>query len=138
MMHLRAKPENWWNRNWKWFVPVGCLGTIILVAGFVAVIMFAVFSFMKSSDVYKEAVANAKANTSVVEVLGLPIEEGLFVSGNINVSGTSGRADLSIPISGPNGKATLFVVATRTAGNWDFSTLVVEFKESGTQISLLE
>lgn len=137
-MHLKSKPENWWSRNWKWFVPVGCLGTIILVAGFVAVIMFIVFGFMKSSDVYKEAVANAKANTSVVEVLGLPIEEGLFVSGNINVSGTSGRADLSIPISGPNGKATVFVVATKEAGNWNFSTLVVEFKESGTQISLLE
>jgi len=130
--------ENWWNRNWKWFVPVGCLGTIILVAGFVAVIIFAVFSFMKSSDVYKEAVETAKANTSVVEVLGSPIEEGLFVSGNINVSDTSGRADLSIPISGPNGKAILFVVATREAGNWNFSTLVVEFKKSGTQISLLE
>ena len=134
----QPRKENWWSRNWKWFVPVGCLGTIILIAGFVAVIMFIVFGFMKSSDVYKEAVANAKANTSVVEVLGLPIEEGLFVSGNINVSGTSGRADLSIPISGPNGKATLFVVATRTAGNWNFSTLVVEFKKSGTQISLLE
>ena len=134
----QARKENWWSRNWKWFVPVGCLGTIILVVGFVAVIMSIVFGFMKSSDVYKEAVANAKANTSVVEVLGLPIEEGLFVSGNINVSGTSGRANLSIPISGPNGKATLFVVATREAGNWNFSTLVVEFKESGTQISLLE
>ena len=134
----QPREENWWSRNWKWFVPVGCLGTIILVAGFVAVIMFTVFGFMKSSDVYKEAVANAKANSSVVEVLGSPIEEGLFVSGNINVSGTSGRADLSIPISGPNGKATVFVVATRTAGNWNFSTLVVEFKESGTQISLLE
>jgi Cytochrome oxidase complex assembly protein 1 len=137
-MHLRTEPENWWSRNWKWFVPVGCLGTIFLVVGFVAVIMFIVFGFMKSSDVYKKAVANAKANSSVVEVLGSPIEEGLFVSGNINVSGTSGRADLSIPISGPDGKATLFVEATRKAGNWDFSTLVVEFKESGTQISLLE
>lgn len=138
MVHLRSKPENWWSRNWKWFVPVGCLGTIILVAGFVAVIMFIVLGFMKSSDVYKEAVANAKANTSVIDVLGSPIEEGLFVSGNINVSGTSGRANLSIPISGPDGKATVFVVATREAGNWHFSTLVVEFKESGTQISLLE
>ncbi len=134
----QPREENWWSRNWKWFVPVGCLGTIILVAGFVVVIMFIVFGFMKSSDVYKEAVANTKANSSVVEVLGSPIEEGLFVSGNINVSGTSGRADLSIPISGPNGKATVFVVANREAGNWNFSTLVVEFKESGTQISLLE
>ena len=130
--------ENWWSRNWKWFVPVGCLGTIILFTGFVAVIMSIVFGFMKSSDVYKEAVANVKANSSVIEVLGSPIEEGFFVSGNINVSGTSGRANLSIPISGPDGEATLFLAATRTAGNWNFSTLVVKFKGSGAQINLLE
>lgn len=134
----QLKEGNWWSRNWKWFVPVGCLGTIVLFAGFVAVIMFFVFGLMKSSDVYKEAVAKAEANSSVVEALGSPIEKGLFVSGNISVSGPSGQADLAIPISGPNGKATVFVVATKSAGKWTFSTLVVEFKESGTQISLLE
>jgi len=74
--------ENWRTRNWKWFVPLGCLGAVILVVAFAVVIIFTVFGFMKSSDVYKEAVANAKANTSVVEVLGLPIEEGLFLSRN--------------------------------------------------------
>jgi uncharacterized membrane protein YbaN (DUF454 family) len=73
--------EYWWTRNWKWFVPLGCLGAVILVVAFFVVIIFTVFGFMKSSNVYKEAVANAKANISVVEVLELQIEEGLFVSG---------------------------------------------------------
>jgi len=134
----QQKRESWWGRNWKWFVPVGCLGTIVLFAGFVTVIMLFVFGLMKSSDVYKDAVANAKANSSVVEALGSPIEEGFFVSGNINVSGPSGQAELAIPIAGPNGKATVFVVATKSAGQWTFSTLVVEFKESGMRINLLE
>jgi len=45
--------RNWWDRNWKWFVPVGCLGSLILFLGFIAAIMLLVFGMMKSSDAYK-------------------------------------------------------------------------------------
>ncbi len=60
------------------------------------------------------------------------------VSGNINVSGPSGQADLSIPISGPDGKATIYAVATKSAGQWTFSTLVVEINGTMQRIDLLE
>jgi Cytochrome oxidase complex assembly protein 1 len=42
---------------------------------------------------------------AVIEALGSPIKEGFFVSGNTNVNGASGEANLSIPISGPREKA---------------------------------
>jgi hypothetical protein len=29
---------NWWSRNWKWFVPVGCLSLILLFCAFIAVV----------------------------------------------------------------------------------------------------
>jgi hypothetical protein len=45
--------RNWWDRNWKWFVPVGCLGSLILFLGFIAAIMLLVFGMMKSSGAYK-------------------------------------------------------------------------------------
>ncbi len=103
----QPKEENWWIQNWKWFVPVGCIGTIVLFVGIFTIIMFIAFGVMKSSDVYKEAVAKAKANSSVVEALGSPIEEGFFVSGNIKFRDPSGQEDLAIHILGPNGKATV-------------------------------
>ena len=130
--------NNWWNRNWKWFVPVGCLGSLTLFAGFIILIIFLVFGMMKSSDVYKNALANAKAYTAVQEAIGMPIKEGMFIAGNINVSGPSGQADLSIPISGPDGKATIYVVASKSAGQWIFSTLVVEIINTKQRINLLE
>ena len=133
----QPQEENWWRRNWKWFVPV-CIGAIVLFVGFCAVILSLVFGFMKSSDVYKEAVARAKANAAVMEALGAPVEEGFLVSGNISVSGSSVQADLAIPISGPKGSATVYAVATRSAGEWTFSALVVAIKESGERIDLLE
>jgi len=130
--------KNWWGRNWTWFVPVGCLGSLGLFAAFIALIVSLVFGIMKSSDVYKNAFSRAKENPAVQNVIGIPIEKGMWVAGNINVNNSSGQADLSIPIAGPKGKATIYVVASKSAGQWTFSTLTVEIKESGQKINLLE
>ncbi len=128
---------NWWGRNWKWFLPVGCLGALVLFAGIIASIMFFVFGVMKSSDAYKDAVAKARAHPSVQESIGTPIEAGLLVTGNINVNGPSGHASLSIPLSGPKGEATLFVEAEKSAGRWTYSILAVEIKATQQRIDLM-
>lgn len=130
--------QNWWSRNWKWFVPVGCIGGLLLFIGFISAITLLVFGVMKSSDVYKEAVARAQAHPAVQEAIGTPLEKGIFVTGKINTNGPSGVADIAIPISGPNGKATLFAVATKSAGQWKFSTLVVEIEDARQRFDLLE
>ncbi len=100
---LTARP-NWWTRNWKWFVPTGCFSILVFFVAFVGSIALIVFGAMKSTDVYKEALARARVNSGVIEALGAPITEGFLVSGNTNVNGASGEANLSIPISGPKGK----------------------------------
>jgi hypothetical protein len=111
---------------------------LLLAASFVVVILSIVFGAMKSSDVYKAALATAKADPRVINALGSPIEPGFFVSGNTNVSGSSGDADLTVPISGPNGKGTIYLVASKFAGKWTFSRLVVEVEITGEKIDLIE
>jgi hypothetical protein len=128
---------NWWTRNWKWFVPTGCLTIALLFVVFVFSIVLLVFGAMKSTDVYKDALAKAKANPSVIEALGSPIKDGLFVSGNTNVNGATGDSNLSIPISGPKGKATIYVKAEKSLGRWNYSELVVEIQATGERIELL-
>jgi len=105
---------------------------------FFAVVILAVFGAMKSSDAYKTAVARAKADPRVIEAIGTPIDEGWFVSGTTNVSGGSGESDISIPIHGPKGKATVYAVATKSAGEWEYSKLVVKVEETGDTIDLAE
>jgi hypothetical protein len=131
-----APPSNWWSRNWKWFVPTGCLTLILLFGLFMALIFTVVMGSMKSSDAYKEAVARARANPNVVEKLGTPIQEGLLVTGNIKVQNSSGDADLEIPISGPKGKAVIHAVATKSAGKWEYSRLTVAM-EGQPELDLL-
>ena len=128
---------NWWTRNWKWFVPTGCFSLLVVFVVFVSSIALIVFSAMKSTDVYKEALARAKANSAVIDALGSPVTEGFLVSGNTNVNGASGEANLSIPISGPNGKGTIYAVASKSLGRWSYSGLVVEIGKSHQRIDLL-
>ena len=131
------KKKGWFARNWKWFIPMGCLTAVAVMVGFVVMIMFVVFGAIKSAEPYKVGVEKARANAAVTQALGTPIEEGMFVAGNINVSGPSGQANLSIPLSGPDGKGTLTVVAEKSGGQWTFSTLVLE-PEGGQSVNLLE
>ena len=127
----------WWSRNWKWFVPTGCCLTPLVLGGAcVAFLVFVIFGALKQSDAYKIAVARAKADSRVVTALGAPISEGWYLSGKTNVNGGSGDADLSIPISGPKGKGTIYAVATKSAGEWTYSKLEVKIDSTGETIDL--
>ena len=128
---------NWWSRNWKWFVPTGCCLTPLLVfGGFAAFMILVIFGAMKQTDVYKLTVARAKADSRVIAALGSPIEDGWWLAGNTTVTGGSGNADITIPISGPKGKGTLYAVASKSAGEWSYSKLVVKIDKTGETIDL--
>jgi hypothetical protein len=70
---------NWWNRNWKWFVPLGCFSVALLFLVFVSSLLVIVFSAIKSTDVCKEALDRAKADPAVIEALGSPIKDEFLV-----------------------------------------------------------
>ena len=136
-MEPQAPQRNWWQRNWKWFVPAGCLTLVILVALFAGGILGLVFGAMKQSDAYARALERARLDCEVQEALGRPVEAGFFTGGSIQVNGPSGSADLSIPLEGPGTEGTLFVVATKEAGQWTFERMEVEVAGREARIDLL-
>ena len=134
-----ATPKpNWWKRNWRWFVPLGCFTVTLLFLAFVGSILVIVFSAMKSTDVYKAALARAKTDAAVIEALGSPIKDGVLVSGSSSVNGASGESNLAIPISGTKGKGIIYVSATKSLGRWNYSGLVVEISGTHERIDLLQ
>jgi hypothetical protein len=56
-------------------------------------------------------------------------------SGKTNVTGPSGEAELAISISGRKGKGTIYVIATKSAGEWQYSKLIVK-TDNGETIDL--
>lgn len=110
---------------------------LLACGGFIALIFSVVLGSLKSSDVYKESIAKAQANPQVTAALGTPVTPGFWVSGNINVSDSSGNAELSIPISGPQGSGTIYVSATKSAGQWNYATMICAINSTGNRINLL-
>ena len=135
---MSEQPQrSWWGRNWKWVVPVGCVTPILLCGGCVTLVLTLVFGVMKSSAAYKDSLAAVQTNVQAQRVLGVPIEPGLIVTGRVETSGGSGSADIAYTVSGPNGSGTVHASAGKAAGQWTFSSLVLEIKNTGERIDLL-
>lgn len=129
--------DSWWQRNWKWFVPVGCFGFIMLALAGFAMLFALIMGGMRNAEVTQLAISMANEHAELVAAIGEPIEPRGFISGSINTSGPSGEADLAIPVVGPRGRATLYGEATRRQGQWSYQVLVAELEDDGPRLDLI-
>lgn len=130
-----ARP-GWWERHWRWAVPVICVAGMAMFAGAIFALMSVVFGMMRDSEPYRLAMREARGNAEVVRTLGQPIEEGWMVSGSINTAGTRGQAELAIPIEGPKAGGTLYVEAHARNGVWTYDVLLVKVSGRDAVIDL--
>ncbi|HEY3026955.1 MAG TPA: cytochrome c oxidase assembly factor Coa1 family protein [Pyrinomonadaceae bacterium] len=124
----------WWKRNWKWFVPVTLVCAVVLGAAIIGLIATAVMGSIKSSVPYTRALAQAKADPTLIAEMGSPIEAGWYVTGSIRSTGQNSFADLTFPIHGPNKSGTLHVIALKSTlvqGMEDWKITVLEAKVAG-------
>lgn len=129
-------PTNWFGRNWKWVVPAGCLVPMLFLGGCALAVFFFAMGVLKQTDAYETALARAQENPAVIEAIGSPISQTGIFSGNSNVNGATGELNLSIPLRGPKGRATLYVEAKKSADIWYFQTMVVKIEKTGERIDL--
>lgn len=113
-------------KPWIRWVVIGCSGLLLLVVVGVASIVSLVMGSIKKSGAFQEALEKARSHPAAVAALGEPIVSGFFITGSIHVEGSSGEANLSIPLRGPRGKGTLYVEATKRADRWEFALLELE------------
>jgi len=92
------RPKNWFQRHWVLAIVGSCFVLMLLFAGFLATIFAVVETSFKKSDSYVQALAKARSNPPVMEKFGQPLEPGWFGSGNIQVTGPSGSADLKFQL----------------------------------------
>lgn len=130
-------PKSWLSRNPGLAIGIGCSGLALLVCLFIGGILAIVTTAMRSSDAYQVAFGTASRHPAVIAELGAPVKAGWFTSGQVNVAGAAGHANLSIPISGPRAAGTISAVADKVAGKWTFSTLSVTVDGRPATIDLL-
>lgn len=139
-MNDRPNP-GWFGRNWKWFVPTGCLtvlllGALILV-GLIGLGVKGVSGLMSGSEPVRHALTLAKANPEVLAAFGQPLETGMGFQGSLTTNNDSGSADLSLPIKGPKGSGRLYVKGEREADRWTYHLIEIAVDGSERRIDLL-
>lgn len=60
-----------------------------------------------------------------------------MIQGNIDLQPNSGSADATVPISGPNGEASIKVRGTMTDGTWTYDQMDYALP-NGETVNLLE
>lgn len=130
--------KSWFEKNWKWFVPVIAGEMLLVMTMFVFAILTFVFSIIRNTYPYQYATQRASESSEVADRIGAPLQFGWFVGGEYGYTGSSGHAYIQIPISGQKGRGTIIVEGDRREGRWQFHTLEVDVDGSSEPINLLE
>jgi cytochrome oxidase complex assembly protein 1 len=136
-LHPEPMKKSWLERRPLWKIPLGFLTLLLLIGVFGSVVMTIITTSFHNSEAYKQAVAKASENSQVREAIGEPIHPAWLVSGQLNVTGSTGNANLLIPISGPRGRGSIRAVATKSRNVWRFTDLQVNIKGRSESIDLL-
>ena len=119
---------NWFSRNWKWLLPVGCLVPMVCCGVFGFGTYFAVTKVIQSSGAYAGAMEKVNQNADVAAALGSPVMPGFGMSGEIKENNGNGKADFTVPLKGSKGSGSLHVVAQKMGpgSEWRFDSIDVE------------
>lgn len=128
----------WFKSNWKWFIPMAILSCFVPVTTAIfTAILLTCFVVIRTSKFFKLTVTTVQGDKRVIEHLGSPINPGLLVLGNISRRASGTMVNLTIPLSGSQGNATLFAVASKKDNQWIYSSLQIQCPDHGPRIDLL-
>lgn len=147
VLGLRGSRWAWRNRAWRdaahfrrsqrhW--AIAGLVIWVVVIGSIPAAMLSAYSALKSSEAYQLTMETVRANGAVRSALGEPVSAGFWTSGNVSVNASgSGSSQLSIPLHGSKGSGAALSRATRTAGKWHLTLLVVRIDGSQSPIVII-
>ena len=126
------KQKSWWNRNWKWFVPVS--GILLILAILISSGMVRIGADLakaySDTELYENALNKAKSNQKVTELLGEiePIDKLAILEGEIHYTNDNQTVNSTIRIKGANGKARMDIIADRINNEWNYKKINVRIK----------
>lgn len=120
-------------RIWAW---VG-FGVFVWFMAILVGALFFLFTVFMKTEPYLQGLKMVTQSPTVIAELGEPVTPGWFVTGNVHVGTSDGKANIDFPIYGPKGKATVYVKAIKDVGEWRLLRVVVEIEETRERIDLL-
>lgn len=132
--------KSWWSKNWKWLIPVFLL--IVVSIGILSSISGEnttdIVQAYSEKTLYENAIAKAKTNQKVLEVLGEiePIDKLAILEGSAIYSNNKNSIKTSIRIKGSKAKGKLDIDAKKIGSEWIYKSITVRIKNSKVEITV--
>ena len=115
----------------------GCVALLVLATGLIFSILAVVFLVLRSLDRCDAALQAAQSSEILRRELGTPMTKGWVVTGSVRTFNGTGTADVTVPVSGPRGEASIRAHANLRQGQWIYSQMTAEIEGSGRHVDLL-
>ena len=128
------KNKTWWQKNWKWFVPISSVFSIVTAAIFLSGFGETLGNYTKAysdSELYENALIIVRENNRVKETLGdiESINNMTILNGYVEYSDNNNSINTTIKVSGEHGKAMLDISAYLINGKWRYKDLKIRIKK---------
>ncbi|MDZ4288573.1 MAG: cytochrome c oxidase assembly factor Coa1 family protein [Prosthecobacter sp.] len=115
----------------------GCAALVMLGAALVAGIFFLVMGVMRSDETCAQTLKAAQESKEMQQELGQPMRMGWFVTGDISTFNGNGTVNVTVPIVGPAGEASVHTMGTREPGGpWVFTRMEATILKTGRTVKL--
>ncbi|MBQ4821880.1 cytochrome c oxidase assembly factor Coa1 family protein [Aquimarina sp. MMG016] len=126
--------KSWWNRNWKWFLPLITFTSISVVLFFSSGMGGHMTDFVQAysdTELYENALEKAQQNKKVTDLLGElePINKLAILEGEVRYSDDHKSVDSSIRVKGSKRKASIDISADRINGKWNYRKINIRIKK---------
>ncbi len=134
------KQKSWFARNWLWVVPSGgCLIVIIVMIVGAGIFFTKMPDLISKTKPMQVGMTRALTNETLIDAIGEPIEvdRSREPEGEMSLKNSDGDFEMSFPLKGPDGEATLYIKAQKEdGGEWIYETLSVIVEDTQEVIDL--
>ncbi|MDL2143875.1 cytochrome c oxidase assembly factor Coa1 family protein [Flavobacterium tructae] len=135
--------ENWFKRNWKWFLPSAflCIFLIGILAASTSQDSITDIAKAYSDELlFEKAIEQANKNPSILENIGTiePIDKLAILEGNVMYSNNHNTVNLSVRVNGAKKKGKLNISAFKKGTEWVYQKIAVRTKNPKNEIIVLE
>ncbi len=141
-MNNLVENKSWWNKNWKWIIPVFGIFLISIFAISTTDIGETTIDIVKAyadPNLVETALNKAQGNDEVKELLGTleQVDKMAKLEGSVKYSNNDTFVDISVRVKGSKGKGRMRIKAERNGETWEYKKIVIGIKKLNRTIEIL-
>jgi hypothetical protein len=141
-MNDSVENKSWWNKNWKWIIPVFGIFLISIITISTTDIGKNTFDIVKAyadPNLVETALDKAQDNDEVKELLGTleQVDKMAKLEGSVKYSNNDTSVDISVRVKGSKGKGRMRIIAERNGETWEYKKIVIGIKKLKKTIEII-